>query len=206
MPRRKPLSPRKQPKQERSTATVEAILQAATYILVRRGWEGFTTNLVAKRAGVNVASLYQYFPNKEAIVAELQRRHVQQARANLPSPTPGLSLSAYLRLMIEAGVREHRVAPALHRVFSEELPRSSRLAARAPDAETRWPELAAPLLRTPHPELVAFVARTAVHAVIHEAASERPELLDDPRLVEELMALLDGYLVQPRAKPSVPAT
>jgi hypothetical protein len=98
-------------------------------------------------------------------------------------------------------VREHRVAPALHRVFSEELPRSSRLAARAPDTETRWAEFAALLTRMPDPELAAFVARTAVHAVIHEAASERPELLDDPRLVEELVALLDGYLVHPRAAP-----
>lgn len=198
MPRRKPLSPRKQPKQERSAATVEAILQAATYILVRRGWEGFTTNLVAERAGVNIASLYQYFPNKEAIVAELQRRHVQQARANVPSPIAGLSPAENLRRMIEAGVREHRVAPALHRVFSEELPRARRLASRAAEEESHWGELGGLLGQMPDPELAAFVARTAVHAVIHEAASERAELLEDPRLVEELVALLEGYLGRAR--------
>lgn len=73
---RKKLAPRKQPRQERSAATVEAVLRAATYILTRRGWAAFTTNEVAEKAGVNIASLYQYFPNKEAIIAELQRRHV----------------------------------------------------------------------------------------------------------------------------------
>lgn len=68
---RKNLSTRKKPQQERSVATVQAILQAAAYILARDGWEAFTTNAVAEKAGVNTASLYQYFPNKEAIVAEL---------------------------------------------------------------------------------------------------------------------------------------
>ena len=63
--------PRKHPKQERASATVDAILQAATYILIRDGWEGLDTNKIAKRAGVNIASLYQYFPNKQAIVIEL---------------------------------------------------------------------------------------------------------------------------------------
>jgi AcrR family transcriptional regulator len=63
--------PRKRPRQERSRFTVEAILEAAADILVRDGYETLTTNRIADRAGVNVASLYQYFPGKEAIVAEV---------------------------------------------------------------------------------------------------------------------------------------
>ena len=79
-PRRPPLKPRKSPAQERSRATVEAILQAATYILRRRGYAALTTNAIAERAGVNIASLYQYFPNKEAVFVELCRRHAEESR------------------------------------------------------------------------------------------------------------------------------
>src|SRR4029453_2574215 len=111
-------TPRKQPVQDRAVFTVEAILEAATYILVRDGWNKFTTNRVAERAGVNIASVYQYFPNKESIVVELQRRHIDKARQNFPHVMPVLqsqrSLRAVLKIMIDAAVAEHRLAPALH--------------------------------------------------------------------------------------------
>src|SRR5216110_1553486 len=68
---------RKDPRQERSRDTVEAIVQASAHILGRRGWAGFTTNGVAEAAGVSIGSLYQYFPNKLALVEEVRRRHFQ---------------------------------------------------------------------------------------------------------------------------------
>ncbi len=191
---RKKLTPRKQPRQERSAATVEAILQAATYILTKRGWAAFTTNAVAQKAGVNIASLYQYFPNKEAMVAELQRRHAEEVRRRWPDPPAERSLRATLGSMIAAVVSEHRVNPALHRVFAEELPRSSRVPAPLGPAEKRWAEHVTPLTHVPDADLAAFIAGTVVHAVIHEAASDRPELLDHPLLVPELVRLLDSYL------------
>lgn len=73
-----PANPRRKPRQARAQATVDAILQAAAHILVEQGFEGFNTNAVAERAGVSVGSLYQYFPNKEAIIAEMVR--VKRAR------------------------------------------------------------------------------------------------------------------------------
>jgi AcrR family transcriptional regulator len=201
MPRRRPLTPRKSPRQERAVATVDAIMQAAAYILVKDGWDGFTTNRVADCAGVNIASLYQYFPNKEVIVAELHRRHVAEARARFPSAEVVAShdrLPDLLRLMVEGGVHEHRVAPALHRVFSEELPRSARLACRTEEAHGQWRTAVEPMFENvPDPELAAYVARVAVHAVIHEAASARPALLADDRLIDELVLLLDRYLRRP---------
>ena len=63
--------PRKSPVQARSAATVEAILQAAAHILETEGLEGYTTNAIARRAGVSIGSLYQYFPNKDSITAAL---------------------------------------------------------------------------------------------------------------------------------------
>lgn len=58
------VEPRRRPVQSRSQATVEAVLQATAYILVRDGYARLTTNRIAERAGVNIASLYQFFPNK----------------------------------------------------------------------------------------------------------------------------------------------
>ena len=72
------ISPRKAPRQARSQATVKAILDAAARVLVERGYAATTTNLVAERAGVSVGSLYQYFPNKDALIAALHDRHARE--------------------------------------------------------------------------------------------------------------------------------
>jgi AcrR family transcriptional regulator len=69
--------PRKMPRQARSGATVDAILEAAARILETRGFEGYTTNAIAKLAGVSIGSLYQYFPTKEAITASLIAREAE---------------------------------------------------------------------------------------------------------------------------------
>ena len=66
--------PRKVPVQTRSRATVEAILEATARILEAEGLEAVTTNRVAERAGVSIGSLYQYFPDRDAVLAALIRR------------------------------------------------------------------------------------------------------------------------------------
>src|SRR5271168_3997289 len=66
------ISSRKQPKQARSTELVAAILEAAVQVLAKEGAQRFTTARVAEKAGVSVGSLYQYFPNKAAILFRLQ--------------------------------------------------------------------------------------------------------------------------------------
>lgn len=71
-----PPKPRKSPRQRRSVDTVETIVEAAVRILRRDGYAGLTTRRVAEVAGVSVGSLYQYFPNRQAIVADLVRRRV----------------------------------------------------------------------------------------------------------------------------------
>ncbi|WP_339692938.1 helix-turn-helix domain-containing protein [Celeribacter baekdonensis] len=78
-----PLSPRKTPRQARSKATVHAILEAAARILETQGVDAVTTNAVADRAGVSVGSLYQYFPSKEAIFAELIRQMRSEMRDDI---------------------------------------------------------------------------------------------------------------------------
>lgn len=75
------ISSRKQPKQARSTGLVAAILEAAAHILAKEGAARFTTARVAEKAGVSIGSLYQYFPNKAAILFRLQSDEWRQSHA-----------------------------------------------------------------------------------------------------------------------------
>lgn len=200
----KKMMPRKRPVQQRAVVTVDAIVEAAAYILVKEGWDRFTTNRVAERAGVNIASIYQYFPNKDAILAELQRRHRSSVRHGLPDIRPALqaqrSLRGRLKLIVDAAVRAHRVEPALHRAFAEELPRSVQRHDASDEAdETRlWQAMLRPYLKNlPDADVAIFLCRVASEAAIHEAVSARPELLESPHFADELTTLLERYVRRP---------
>jgi AcrR family transcriptional regulator len=200
MPRTAANRARKLPTQERSRATVDAILQATAYILVKRGWHAMTTNAIAERAGVNIASLYQFFPNKEAIVSELERRHVEETRAKMAEVYlrhRGESLQERIRTLIEAVVAAHMVAPQLHRVFAERLPRGGQqdLAAE-PGIVDAVAELFTRDL--PDPNLVAWMIATVAHAAVHHGVIERSQDMKSGALIDELVALLVRYLECPR--------
>lgn len=68
------LKPRKTPSQSRSRVTVDTIFEATIQVLLKQGMAGLTTTSVAERAGISVGSLYQYFPNKQALVYALNER------------------------------------------------------------------------------------------------------------------------------------
>ena len=116
MARKPTIASKKQPRQARSIATVAAIVEAATYILSRGGLAEFTSNKVAERAGVNVASFYQYFPNKEALLFYIvQRTWEEQLKRLEPilaagAPSPAERLRAFTRelMLIEAAEAELR--------------------------------------------------------------------------------------------------
>jgi AcrR family transcriptional regulator len=198
-----PLKPRKTPAQDRSKATVEAIMQASTYILTEVGWSGLTTNAIADRAGVNIGSLYQFFPNKEAIIAELERRHVDATRKDLRKAFEALpaepTLKSALTLIINLLIEEHRVAPALHKAISEELPRA--LKGISEDTERLREEFLTalkPFMRNvPNPELAAQLMGIAAHAIIHSVTAENPKLLNDPNFTSEVIILFEGFLNRP---------
>src|ERR1041384_4380995 len=75
MARRPLTNPRKQASQERSRATVDALVEATARILVREVFDKASTNRIAEAAGVSIGSLYQYYPSKEALVAAVIERH-----------------------------------------------------------------------------------------------------------------------------------
>lgn len=201
MPRAR-LSPRKTPVQDRSRATVDALLQATADILIREGYAKLTTNAIAERAGVNIASLYQYFPNKDAIIAELRRRHVDEQRPTIKrvvAEMRGQELEEIVRTIVSMGIEIHAAAPKLHRVLTEVLPpRHSRIGAtNDPDlAELR--QHCRRLMRgVPDPDLALWMVDTVAYAAVHRAVVERPEDLPRSLFAEELVTLLLRYLRRP---------
>jgi AcrR family transcriptional regulator len=198
MPRSK-LTPRKRPVQERSRATVDAIVQAAAYILIRDGYSKLTTNRIADRAGVNVASLYQYFPSKEAILAELQRRHVAEQRAAMRKVLEehrGQDLETTVRALVLMGMAAHAVAPQVHAALAQMLP--MRRSRSGDESDPVMREVAHALVSAV-PEgsdrsLILWIVETVSHAVIHCGVVERPGDLASGRLGEELIRLLRAYL------------
>jgi AcrR family transcriptional regulator len=109
MTARKPprISSRKLPKQARSNQLVAAILQAAAQVLAAEGAQRFTTARVAERAGVSVGSLYQYFPNKAAILFRLQSDEWQQTTDLLSTilKDAGTPPHRRLRTLVHAFIR-----------------------------------------------------------------------------------------------------
>src|ERR1044071_4968273 len=128
---RKPLTrPRKHASQERSRATVDALVEATARILVREGFDKASTNRIAATAGVSVGSLYQYFPSKEALVAAVIERHrqeIQEVARTAIEKAVGQPLQKAVRTMVIAAIAAHSVDPKLHRVLAEQIPRTGKL-------------------------------------------------------------------------------
>jgi len=122
-PAREPvLSPRKIAVQLRAARTLEAIIEAAARILESHGLEGYTTNAIAARAGVSIGSLYQYFPNKDAITLALISREATGLRDEVRQAAGLEDWRQSLELMIEAAVRHQLRRPRLARLLDiEEL-------------------------------------------------------------------------------------
>ena len=197
-------APRKKAIQPRAVATVEAILTATARILVREGYDHASTNRIAEAAGVSIGSLYQYFPSKEALVAALMERHIEEMSEVLHREM-ALVIDAPLPRAIEhvvhAMLAAHAVNPKLHKVFVEQVPRVGRLE-RIKDIEVRALALARTFLEYRRPELregldldlASFIVVATVESLTHAAVLYRPDLLADQRMVHEVRDLVLRYL------------
>ncbi|WP_321393852.1 TetR/AcrR family transcriptional regulator [Emcibacter sp.] len=105
-------SRRKMPKQERALATAEAITQATQQLIIKEGYENATTNRIAKAAGVSVGSLYQYFPNKQAIIKTLIQETVNDAAAQIRN-----QLRDLMEVPLESAL--HQIIALLFQIYKE---------------------------------------------------------------------------------------
>src|ERR1700743_3781510 len=120
------LEPRKSPVQARSAASVEAILEATIQVLLKVGKERLTTTRVAARAGVSVGTLYQYFPNKSALLQAALKRHLAQvteavelACKHQKGGTVQQMVTALVMAFLEAKMRHAKTSVALYSVSSD---------------------------------------------------------------------------------------
>src|SRR6266702_1839238 len=188
MARKPPTKPRKHASQERSRATVDALIEATTRILVREGFDRASTNRIAEVAGVSVGSLYQYYHGKEALVAAVIDRHNQDimrvVRAAL-AEVASQPVEKAVRRLVAVAIEAHRIDPKLHRVLAEQIPRTGRLEnVEAFNRETyalfrAYLEGHSDELRMVDLGLAAFVCATTIEALMHRAVLHHPEILSD---------------------------
>ena len=178
-------------------------MQATARILARDGWDALTTNQVAKEAGVSVGSLYQYFPNKDALVSELVATWADEMTERLTRLGPELReapLDVCVRRLAQVSMEVTREDASLHRAVLLQLPRIGaleffeRLNQRVADVLAEWIVHRRDELDVEDPSLTAYVIVTSVDAVTDHALMLRPELLEGARFERSLEALIGGCL------------
>jgi len=191
---------RKEPRQARSRATVDSIVQAGARVLSDRGWAGFNTNDVAEAAGVSIGSLYQYFPDKQALIEAIRQRHLDDVLAVIRAVGTGEKHPRQLvGDLVDGMIAAHSIQPELHRVLLDIAPpHSSSISAHSVFeaqylARYRTVVEAFPGSRGHAANsMVAQVLSAAVEGVIHSAA--RSGTLKSKELKEELVHLVCSYL------------
>ena len=204
---RRPLTkPRKSATQQRSRATVDALIEATARILVSEGFDKASTNRIAEVAGVSIGSLYQYFPSKEALVAAVVARHQQEIMQTIQGELADIlaqPVAQAVRKLVAVAVKAHAVDPRLHHVLAEQIPRVGELENLATfDAGNftlfrTYLERHRDEVRVADPELASFICVTAIEALTHNAVLHHAERLADERmdaLIDEGARLVTGYL------------
>ncbi|WP_210578940.1 TetR/AcrR family transcriptional regulator [Streptomyces sp. GESEQ-4] len=195
------LQPRRKPRQVRAELTRERILTAAAHVFGEFGYAAGTTNRIAERARISIGSLYQYFPNKDAILAELMVRHLDRGtwtEAEQLDLSAG-TLGATVRALVRDAIDNHRDDPQLLRIMLEEAPLSQDvlhtidrhgkkrvgqvrdILARHPDVRVRDLDTAA--------ELIVFTVETNTHKLMADPRSIPVETLEN-----ELVDMVTRYL------------
>lgn len=189
---------RKSPRQKRAAATFEAIVEAAAHILRQDGAEALTTNAVAARAGVSIGSLYQYFPNKQAIVRALIAREFKLAEAIRPAAIDGDGPAAeVVRAIVDwhfdFRARDPELALRLRKLAGETLPGEERERISSLRRE-RVGRTVAKLTGEAKRAHAAFIVDVCINAVADETMKRSPAQLKSPDLRAEVAALLASYL------------
>jgi len=187
------LAPKKRPVQERSRATFEALVDACALLLPERGYAGTSTNHVAARAGVNIASLYEYFPGKDAIVAQVAERLVERVMRRLDEgarrvakAAPRDAVRAWIEWVHATIAREK----GLVSVFLYQVPYTNRIPA-VQAIGVRLLELSQQARRRAGRRLRADLSDASLHLLINLVTSTILQSIVDPPEDVSRRALLD---------------
>jgi AcrR family transcriptional regulator len=192
---------RKQPKQARAAHTIEIIAEAASQILEREGEAALTTNRIAERAGVSIGTIYQYFPNKEAILVTLAMQEREAIKAQIIEELGRADPATFedvTRRIIRAFICAFAVRRRAKRILILTLIRAgdtrfngemmdqigmlliSAVRAFSPTACLSMPGV--------------YVMTRAVMGAVRSAVVEDRDIIDDPAFEEELVQFVLSYL------------
>jgi AcrR family transcriptional regulator len=195
------LEPRRKPRQVRAELTRERILAAAAHVFAEHGYAAGTTNRIAERARIAIGSLYQYFPNKDAILAELLVRHIDRGtwtQADQLDLSAG-SLEATVRALVRDAIDNHSDDPQLLRIMIEEAPLSQELL----DTIDRHGKVRVGQVRdllARHPDVHVRDLDTAADLIVFTVELNTHKIMADPRTIavetfeNELVDMVTRYL------------
>lgn len=197
--------PRKSPRQARSKALVTAILDATAQVLVERGYAGSSTNLIASRAGVSIGSVYQYFPNKDALIAALRERHATDLYDTLDAVLTRRnpqSLEEKLSAIVHGWMLAHQLEPDLHRVVEQEFPFFERAHQDQIPIYRTIVERVRQLLEEHREQLLpdnldlaTWMVLQTIESLIHAATTTTPLPVHQPAAIEQqIVEMLTRYL------------
>jgi AcrR family transcriptional regulator len=201
------VKPRRPPVQQRSKATVEAVLTATAQVFEEKGYGGGTTNRIAEAAGVSIGTLYQYFPSKEALAVALLERHIEETQRQMREwvghmLTERHTLHGALADYIGGMLNVHSQRPRLQHILLEETPLPDHVHRLLLDAEHQLARTMAGLLRTyadvkrPDLEHAAYVVIHTVEALTHRFAAHPDDTIINRQSFQlELVTMLGAYLV-----------
>jgi len=180
------LQPRRKPRQVRAELTRQRILTAAAHVFAEHGYAAGTTNRIAERARISIGSLYQYFPNKDAILAALLVRHLDRGdwtEADEVDLAPG-SLPAAIRALVRDAIDNHRDDPALLRMMIEEARVSPELVeAMERHGRSRVAQVRDLLAR--HPDVAVTDLDTAAELIVTTVELNTHKLMAAPQTIPE---------------------
>jgi AcrR family transcriptional regulator len=193
---------RKNPIQRRSKATVEAVLEAGARLMFTIGYDKASTNKIAEKAGISIGSLYEYFPGKEAIFAEIRRRQDHRyARLVQAEPVPA-TFRETLRLNIKTYIRLALSNIELHAALVRDVPKfatseaESILIVDSLEQSNRTINSRAIKLRPQCDTAIALELTTRVlRSTIDDYAMHAPEQLKQSVVTDQLLDMLERYLL-----------
>jgi AcrR family transcriptional regulator len=174
--------PRKSPSQERSRRTVNRILDAATRIFHEQGYTDATTNDIADEADVSVGSLYQYFPNKDALLVALTQRHIATTTTDLTNLLLDLprdsDIETTFRIVVDFLVSQHDLDD-LHLLVMHQAPRTHDINLALEHAKSHLVELTSQILSNEITDsrkqgLVARMVVATIDAAVHDVILRQP--------------------------------
>lgn len=196
------MAPRRKPRQTRAKMTADAILEAAAILFARDGFDATNTTRIAALAGVSVGSLYEYFPNKESLAANLIKCHCDKLLTSYVQrfqSVEGQGLEKIVGIFVEATYDAYAVNLSLHKTLLEQMGRVSKLLHMKQVSLTISDLLEKALLtcgstlRKADIRLAVFVIETAVETAIHRYILYTPDMLGDD-LKRELQLMGTRYL------------